>query len=76
MDTTETKQSLYQACLAAGLTVDNHYSDLYVMDGWDTRAMLRDYQGVFFTRFVSQVDGKIWLDIPFAYDPYWIKRGM
>ena len=58
--------------IEAGVEVDNHESDLYVPDNEVTRKIIEGYE---FkgncSRFRNAVDGEIWVDIPFSYDPWW-----
>lgn len=65
--------TLYQALLDTGYKIDHHESDLYVEESPTTVAMCKAH-GKHFTYFRSQIDGKIWLDVPFAYDPFWEKK--
>lgn len=58
-----------------GAELDGHESDLYVKDEPKIWAVLGAYEFVCnITRFRSQIDGQIWLDIPFANDDFWDKR--
>jgi hypothetical protein len=66
--------SLYTDCLAAGIPWANHYSDLYIPATAQTRELLNK-RGLTATTFINQVEGGIWLDVPFAYDPYWQSKG-
>lgn len=68
--------SLYEALMAAGIPVDNHESDLYAPDTPQVREILARYpiSQSNTRRFINQVEGGQWLDIPFAFDPWWIKR--
>jgi len=69
---------LYDDLLSAGCELDNHESDLYVKD----TPMARDIIGLHqcmgekrtVNRFKSSLDGSDWLDIPFAYLPWWRRR--
>ena len=63
--------TIYTDLRGAGIPLDNHESDLYVLDGPTTRAILKRYRAVLGHPFISQVDGRQWLEIPFAYDPFW-----
>lgn len=76
------KLSLYTELKAAGCVLDNHYSDLYVLVepkaneiiGAHLRNRLDRPYGSMISSFVSKVDGKLWWDIPFCFDPYWEAR--
>lgn len=65
--------SVYKELVAAGVPIDHHESDLYVLDTRVARGILAAH-GKKGTPFTSQVDGKRWLDVPFAYEPFWEKK--
>lgn len=62
--------SLYDEVKARGIPHSSHESDLYVPDTQEVRELLQKYgrKGV---PFVNQVEGGTWLDVPFAYQPWW-----
>jgi len=66
------KMSIYEEMKAAGVEIDNHSSDLLVPSNAITRGIVARYeykgnvQG-----FKSAIDGTQWLEIPFAFDPFW-----
>jgi len=69
-------QTIYQRATAAGIPMDHHESDLYLQDTPEARRILaewRDESGrdEFVTYFRDQETGEQWMDIPFAYDPFW-----
>lgn len=65
--------SLYEELLAAGIPLDSHESDLYALVTSDSRVIVaRSEHGC--STFISNIDGKLWFDLPFAYDPWWIRR--
>ena len=68
---------LYNELKEAGIILlGNHESDLYIPVNDKTRAILAKYpleKGNAKT-FVSQIDGKLWFDVPFAYLPFWESR--
>ena len=66
-------KSLYQTLVDAGIQTDHHESDLYVLNTPEARTILTQ-DGRTFTAFRSQVDGRSWLDVPFAYEPWWTAR--
>jgi len=78
------ERTLYEDCKAAGLEIDSHESDLYIRDSSVARRLLeihdkrgkRVYQvdGWNVSVFRSQIDNAAWLDVPFAFDPYWQKK--
>ena len=65
--------NVYDELKAAGIPIDNHESDLYALYTPDSIRIVKE-SGHSWTVFVSQIDGKLWLDIPFAYSPFWDGR--
>jgi hypothetical protein len=65
--------SLYQEACKAGLQMDSHYSDLYLLRT-PTAIRLCQEHAAHWSTFTSQIDGKPWLDVPFAYEPYWAAK--
>lgn len=63
----------YAELLAIGAELDHHESDLYAKYTPEVMALVKD-TGCTFSTFISQIDGKLWLDIPFAYLPFWERR--
>jgi hypothetical protein len=52
----------------------NHCSDLYIPVNHLTRYIVSQYQYKQNVKtFISQIDGKLWYDIPFAYYPFFEK---
>ncbi len=66
-------ESLYSRIKAAGIPFDSHESDLYVLATPEARQLV-DECGAVCSVFVSQVDGRRWLDVPFHYEPFWTRR--
>ena len=65
----------YQHVLTQGIRHDNHCSDLYVPVNLETTRLVNKYRfKCNVTTFISQIDGKQWYDVPFAYEPYWERR--
>lgn len=67
--------TLYAALVAANIPVRSHSSDLYFPATPEALAILDKYpleksnsQGRGFT---NQVEGGRWVDVPFAYMPFW-----
>ncbi len=50
--------------------IGHHESDLYVKASPETRALVKA-SGRPYSFFKSNVDGKTWIDVPFAYEPFW-----
>lgn len=71
--------SIYTDIVAAGIPHNNHYSDLYVPDTPEVRAILarhgKKVDGWNVQPFTNRVEGGRWLDLPFQYEPYWASRG-
>ena len=66
--------SLYTDLIEAGQPVSSHYSDLYTPVNDVTRALMKKHDKRP-TTFINQVEGGLWYDVPFAFDPYWEKKG-
>jgi hypothetical protein len=78
-ETMNSKPSLFEEIQAAGIPFANHESDLYVPDTEQVRAILARHpvSKSNATTFVNQAPphkGERWLDIPFAYAPWWGAR--
>jgi hypothetical protein len=57
--------------------LDNHYSDLYVLKNDISTKFVNGLcvdQKRNVTTFVSQIDKKVWYDMPFMYEEYYEKR--
>jgi hypothetical protein len=63
--------NVYARLVAAGCEVDHHESDLYVKDSPTARAITQDQNRSFFR---SQVDGEMWIELPFLYTPFWARK--
>lgn len=50
--------------------IASHYSDLYVRAGAEAYAILRKHNTTIMT-FRNNLDGELWYDVSFAYDPFW-----
>jgi hypothetical protein len=66
-------RDLYDELSEAGIPLDNHESDLYVLLTPESREILKRHRA-HFTTFRSNVDRKLWADVPFSFSPYWRKR--
>ena len=71
MVTPMSKTDIYAAIIAAGIPIDHHYSDLYVLATPEARAIIKASGWYGVTSFISQIDGRRWYDVPFAYAPFW-----
>jgi len=71
------KGSLYQEIKAAGISYDHHESDLYILDTPAAREILTSHPMDSTRRsYFIGTDGKRWIDVPFAYEPWWEARGV
>lgn len=75
MNTTK-PTTIYQKLLAAGCAVEGHESDLYTPATDAAAAIIwrnrGQHQGQV-TTFKGS-DGRLWFDVPFAFDPFWANR--
>lgn len=70
--------SLYQKCVDAGVTVQSHHSDLDIPVTKETIEFIAEHVkagGVSPEQFTNNIDRKEWFRVPFAYLPFWEKRG-
>lgn len=68
--------TLFQKIVAAGIDFDHHESDLYIENTSVALDILKGFplNNKNARDFISQTDGEAWIDVPFAYEPWWIKR--
>lgn len=68
--------NLYETLKAAGCKLDSHESDLYVEATPDAKAILLTFpiERTVARIFKNNLDGKMWYDVPFAYEPWWDAR--
>ena len=64
---------LYQRVTEAGIPTDSHESDLYVKGTPEAFALVKA-SGLSWSTFHSYTDGTTWIEIPFAYSPFWERR--
>jgi uncharacterized membrane protein len=71
---------IYDVLREQGAKLDSHESDLYVKFTPETREIVNAYyhRGDICeaSTFRDQIDGAIWYAVPFAYKPFWDKRGL
>jgi hypothetical protein len=68
-------KTIYEQMVEAGVKLSNHYSDLYAEVTETSTKIINGYEfkgNV--SMFFNQVEKKMWYDIPFAYDLYWVKQ--
>jgi hypothetical protein len=68
---TEKKPTFYEA--VKHIPHDNHESDLYLLWTSEAAELCKQYS-MSGKCFVSNLDGKLYIDIPFAYEPWWEAR--
>jgi hypothetical protein len=68
-----TDKTLYEECVDVGLKIDHHESDLYIKDCPEARTLLVKYNKPIQT-FIDNIDHELWLDVPWAYQPYYDKK--
>lgn len=55
--------------------IDHCGSDLYIKRTPESKILIDEYEYARSVEiFRSQIDGCIWFDIPFGYDPYWCEK--
>ena len=69
------EKSIYLQLKEAGVQLDNHESDLYALVTDESKRILQSYKYKSqVTTFKSEIDKKLWFDIPFAFEPYWERK--
>lgn len=70
--------SLYEEVKATGGYIANHEADLYIEVNDVNREILSRYplEKANATTFRNQVTGKPCYDVPFAYEPFWVRKNM
>ena len=61
----------YAELRTARCTIEHHESDLYVLATPEARKLAEGAPNRSF--FSSQIDGRTWIELPFAYTPFWDK---
>ena len=67
--------SLYTDLIAAGVPISHWQSDLYAPVNDTVKEILSRYPNQSRSVFKNQIDGKLWYDFPFQYDPFWSRIG-
>jgi hypothetical protein len=65
-----TEESIYDACVARNIPITHHASDLYIPCTPETLELVKHF-GHQAETFTNQVEGGLWLDVPFQYRPWW-----
>lgn len=70
--------SLYILLRDAGCEIDSHESDLYVRATPEARRIVKEQCGerLVYLAFQSTADRSWWIEVPFAFDPWWEAKGM
>jgi hypothetical protein len=68
--------TLWDIVEARGIPYANNSSDLYLPYSEEVRELLNDFpkQKELARQFINQTNQEVWLDIPFAYLPWWRER--
>lgn len=72
--------TIYTALRAAGCEIDSYESDLYVRDTETARTVISDWVHAgklnwkSYSYFTCRRTNTQWIDIPFAYDPFWEQK--
>jgi hypothetical protein len=70
-------KTLFEAVKEKNIPYDTHESDLYLPDTKEVHLLLAEYYTEFLSnirRFKNQLNGEIWLDVPFENSEWWDKR--
>ena len=67
--------SLYNDLTSANIQVSSWQSDLYFPVSPEASAILAKHPKLklISSTFTSNIDGKRWYEVPFAFDPFWNK---
>ena len=66
--------SLYTDLIAAGVSISHWQSDLYAPVNDTVKEILKRHPGQAKTVFKNQIDGSLWYEFPFQYNPFWEAR--
>lgn len=68
-------KSLYQQVVEAGIEHGSYETDLHVKVTGESRKLIDNYEFKGNVQiFRSNIDGLLWFDVPFAYDPSWASK--
>lgn len=70
---TETKAATFYDAVKH-IKHDHHESDLYLLWTSESAELVKQYSMTNAKAFMSQVDGQLYFDVPFAYAPWWEER--
>lgn len=72
-------ESFYQEIVKRNIEHSNRYSDLLVKECKELDEVLLkfpQFKRGLRVRFRSLIDGELWNEFPFLYEPYWLERGV
>ena len=65
-------KTIFDKVKELGIEYDKHESDLYIPMTPITTKLVKEYEHKEnVTKFISNSDGLVWYDIPFAFDDFW-----
>lgn len=73
MTTKQWYDALYDELVDGGFKLDSHESDLYVKDSPLAREII-DKHKLPYKPFIDDIDHERWLEVPFAYAPFWREK--
>lgn len=65
--------TIYIDAKQLGLQIDNWQSDLYILSTLEAHDLIRCHKPKNVSYFTGN-DGLPWIEIPFAFDPFWSRR--
>jgi hypothetical protein len=68
--------TLYRDIIDSGIEMDSRESDLYFKASDQTRKILAKYPicEKIAVPFTNEITKELWIDVPFAYDPFWERK--
>lgn len=67
------RYNLYQDLVDAGIETDHNASDLQFPVTEVSLALYRASAYKNGQLFISEVDSMVWMEVPFAYTPFWVR---
>ncbi|MCC6271738.1 MAG: hypothetical protein IT190_10705 [Microbacteriaceae bacterium] len=65
--------TLYDDLVAIGAEISNHESDLYTPYTAEAVALVKRH-GLSSRPFTSAIDGRLMIEVPFSFAPFWRQR--
>lgn len=66
--------TLYEEVVALKIPHSSHYSDLYLPRTKQVIDLLKKHGVTMATAFKNQVEGGLWMDVPFLFTPFWDRK--